>query len=69
MARLSISSARLAPSSPQTDAFTDLTRLLSRLQQTVLRADAERERRLRTSEYERKKVGTVSLASLRSTLD
>lgn len=58
MARLSISSARLAPSSPQTDAFTDLTRLLSRLQQTVLRADAERERRLRTSEYERKKVGT-----------
>jgi ATP-dependent protease HslVU (ClpYQ) peptidase subunit len=28
------------------------------LQQTVLRADAERERRLRTSEYERKKVAT-----------
>ncbi|OIW34019.1 hypothetical protein CONLIGDRAFT_557916, partial [Coniochaeta ligniaria NRRL 30616] len=53
-----ISSARLSPSSPQTDAFTDLTRLLSRLQQTVLRADAERERRLRTSEYERKKAGT-----------
>ncbi|KAB5570793.1 synaptobrevin [Coniochaeta sp. 2T2.1] len=58
MARLSINSARISPISPQTDAFTDLTRLLSRLQQTVLRADAERERRLRTSEYERKKVGT-----------
>ncbi|KAH8910256.1 hypothetical protein BR93DRAFT_925287 [Coniochaeta sp. PMI_546] len=58
MARLSISSARLVPSSPQTDALIDLTRLLSRLQQTVLRADAERERRLRSSEYERKKVGT-----------
>lgn len=58
MARLSISSATLTPPNRQNDALTDLTRLLSRLQQTVLRADAERERRLRTSEYERKRVAT-----------
>ncbi|KAI0597666.1 hypothetical protein F4775DRAFT_224188 [Biscogniauxia sp. FL1348] len=38
------------------DSLTDLNRLLSRLQQSILQADAERERRLRTSEYERNKV-------------
>ncbi|KAI1167965.1 hypothetical protein F5B18DRAFT_340889 [Nemania serpens] len=39
------------------DSLTDLTRLLDRLQQSILHADAERERRLRTSEYERNKAG------------
>ncbi|KAI1327820.1 hypothetical protein F5Y16DRAFT_370384 [Xylariaceae sp. FL0255] len=39
------------------DSLTDLTRLLARLQQTILHADAERARRLRTSEYERNKAG------------
>ncbi|KAI1340484.1 hypothetical protein F5Y15DRAFT_41058 [Xylariaceae sp. FL0016] len=39
------------------DSIVDLSRLLSRLQQSILHADAERERRLRTSEYERNKVG------------
>ncbi|KAI1196616.1 hypothetical protein F5X97DRAFT_304656 [Nemania serpens] len=39
------------------DSLTDLTRLLERLQHTILHADAERERRLRTSEYERNKAG------------
>ncbi|KAI1640219.1 hypothetical protein F4809DRAFT_637889 [Biscogniauxia mediterranea] len=38
------------------DSLTDLNRLLSRLQQSILQADAERERRLRASEYERNKV-------------
>ncbi|KAJ4425059.1 hypothetical protein N0V82_000341 [Gnomoniopsis sp. IMI 355080] len=36
--------------------MADLDRLLGRLQQTILRADAERERRLRDSEYERQKL-------------
>ncbi|KAI1500490.1 hypothetical protein F5X99DRAFT_410028 [Biscogniauxia marginata] len=39
------------------DSLTDLNRLLARLQQSILHADAERERRLRASEYERNKVG------------
>ncbi|KAI3343905.1 hypothetical protein F4824DRAFT_25510 [Ustulina deusta] len=39
------------------DSLTDLTRLLGRLQQSILHADAERERRLRTSEHERNKAG------------
>ncbi|KAH8165057.1 hypothetical protein CIB48_g3197 [Xylaria polymorpha] len=39
------------------DSLTDLTRLLDRLQQSILHADAERERRLRTSEHERNKAG------------
>ncbi|KAI1116122.1 hypothetical protein F5Y14DRAFT_408144 [Nemania sp. NC0429] len=39
------------------DSLTDLTRLLSRLQHNILHADAERERRLRMSEYERHKAG------------
>ncbi|RYP15214.1 hypothetical protein DL765_005853 [Monosporascus sp. GIB2] len=43
---------------PNPDAMADLNRLLARLQQSILHADAERERRLRTSEYERNKVGT-----------
>ncbi len=44
------------------DSLTDLTRLLGRLQQSILHADAERERRLRTSEHERNKAGIVSTA-------
>ncbi|KAI0389866.1 hypothetical protein F5Y17DRAFT_97955 [Xylariaceae sp. FL0594] len=40
------------------DSLTDLTRLLARLQQSILHADAEREHRLRTSEYERSKART-----------
>lgn len=50
----------LSPSARAADPLADLTRLLNRLQQTVLRADAERERRLRASEYERRRVETVS---------
>ncbi|KAI0386149.1 hypothetical protein F5Y04DRAFT_116513 [Hypomontagnella monticulosa] len=38
------------------DSLTDLNRLLARLQENILHADAERERRLRTSEYERSKA-------------
>ncbi|KAK2604855.1 hypothetical protein N8I77_007751 [Diaporthe amygdali] len=46
--------------SKPTDPLVDLDRLLGRLRQTILRADAERERRLRTSEFEREKV-TVNI--------
>lgn len=45
------------------DSLTDLTRLLDRLQQNILQADAERERRLRASEHERNKAGIVSAAA------
>ncbi|ROW12353.1 hypothetical protein VMCG_00406 [Cytospora schulzeri] len=44
--------ARVKPADP----MVDLDRLLGRLQQTILRADAERERRLKYSEYEREKA-------------
>lgn len=37
----------------------ELGQLLSRLQQTVLHADPEREQRLRTSEFERARLSTV----------
>lgn len=60
MARLIQGAA--APSVPvarHADPLTDLNRLLSRLQQNILRADAEREARLRASEFERQKVQTV----------
>ncbi|KAF3059283.1 hypothetical protein GL218_04438 [Daldinia childiae] len=39
-----------------TDSLPDLNRLLDRLQENILHADAERERRLRISEYERAKA-------------
>lgn len=39
--------------------MVDLDRLLDRLQQTIIRTDAERERRLRNSEYERQKLAFV----------
>ncbi|KAK3380348.1 synaptobrevin [Lasiosphaeria ovina] len=58
MARLIHGVAVSTPSVRPSDPLTDLTRLLSRLQHTVLRADADRELRLRTSEYEREKVQT-----------
>ncbi|KAI0104923.1 hypothetical protein F4776DRAFT_647899 [Hypoxylon sp. NC0597] len=45
---------RRAISNP--DCLADFNRLLSRLQENILHADAERERRLRTSEYERSKA-------------
>jgi hypothetical protein len=60
MARLIQGLAGPAPVARSADPLTDLTRLLNRLQQTVLRADAERERRLRASEFERRKVEKVS---------
>ncbi|KAK1779238.1 hypothetical protein QBC45DRAFT_412052 [Copromyces sp. CBS 386.78] len=46
----------VTPVARPADPLTDLTRLLNRLQQTILRADAERESRLRASEYEREKA-------------
>lgn len=51
----------LAPpqTSKPTDPLIDLDRLLSRLRQTILRADSDRERRLRASEFEREKVTVV----------
>ncbi|KXJ94471.1 hypothetical protein Micbo1qcDRAFT_231954 [Microdochium bolleyi] len=45
-------------SSTTTESLADLTRLLGRLQQNILYPDAARERRLRTSEYERNKAET-----------
>lgn len=44
---------------PFSDSLVDLDRVLSRLRQTILQADAEREKRLRTSEYERTKAEVV----------
>lgn len=41
------------------DALNDLNRLLARLQENILHADADRERRLRASEYERSKARVV----------
>ncbi|KAI1457137.1 hypothetical protein F4805DRAFT_201896 [Annulohypoxylon moriforme] len=38
------------------DALNDLNRLLARLQENILHADADRERRLKASEYERSKA-------------
>ncbi|KAH9906478.1 hypothetical protein F4778DRAFT_726246 [Xylariomycetidae sp. FL2044] len=48
-------------------SLTDLTRLLARLQQNILHTDAERERRLRSSEYERNKA-SVNLEYARTLL-
>ena len=52
--------SEMAASSPDV-TLADLTQLLLRLQQNVLHATPERERRLRSSEYERAKVETVWL--------
>ncbi|KAJ4391450.1 hypothetical protein N0V93_005067 [Gnomoniopsis smithogilvyi] len=46
----------MRPQTQPMNPIADLDRLLSRLQQSILRADAERERRLRDSEYERQKL-------------
>lgn len=59
MARLIQGLGGPTPIPRNTDPLTDLTRLLDRLQQTILRADAERERRFRTSEFERAKASNV----------
>ncbi|KAK3357227.1 hypothetical protein B0T25DRAFT_538596 [Lasiosphaeria hispida] len=58
MVRLIHGIAVSTPSTRHADPLTDLNRLLNRLQQTILRADAEREARLRASEFEREKVQT-----------
>ncbi|KAI1132938.1 hypothetical protein F5Y10DRAFT_229749 [Nemania abortiva] len=57
MARLTQEPVTPRRSVSNPDSLTDLTRLLGRLQQSILHADAERERRLRTSEHERNKAG------------
>ncbi|KAI1757824.1 hypothetical protein F4782DRAFT_525639 [Xylaria castorea] len=57
MARLTHGPVTPRRSVSNPDSLTDLTRLLNRLQQSILHADAERERRLRTSEHERNKAG------------
>lgn len=60
MARLSQGTALAGDSSASPDAaLTELTQLLLRLQQNLLHPTPERERRLRTSEYERAKVESV----------
>ncbi|KAI0486847.1 hypothetical protein F4859DRAFT_316011 [Xylaria cf. heliscus] len=56
MARLTHGPVTPRRSVPNPDSLTDLTRLLDRLQQSILHADAERERRLRASEHERNKA-------------
>ncbi|KAI0127442.1 synaptobrevin [Xylariales sp. AK1849] len=56
MARLTQAPMTPRRSVSNPDSLTDLNRLLARLQQSILHADAERERRLRTSEYERNKA-------------
>ncbi|KAI3398486.1 hypothetical protein diail_9168 [Diaporthe ilicicola] len=60
MAQLTFDPLAPPQTSKPTDPLVDLDRLLGRLRQTILRADAERERRLRTSEFEREKV-TVNI--------
>ncbi|KAK8065485.1 synaptobrevin [Apiospora hydei] len=57
MARLTQAPMTPRRSVSNPDSLTDLNRLLARLQQNILQASAEQERRLRTSEYERNKVG------------
>ncbi|KAK4193605.1 hypothetical protein QBC35DRAFT_1348 [Podospora australis] len=47
-----------APATRNADPLTDLNLLLSRLQRTILHADAEREARLKESEFERAKAQT-----------
>ncbi|KAI0400830.1 hypothetical protein F4802DRAFT_583105 [Xylaria palmicola] len=57
MARLTQAPITPRRSVSNPDSLTDLNRLLDRLQQSILYANADRERRLRTSEYERNKAG------------
>ncbi|KAI1180352.1 hypothetical protein F4777DRAFT_529908 [Nemania sp. FL0916] len=67
MARLSHEPVTPRRSVSHSDSLADLGRLLSRLQQNILHADAERERRLRASEHERNKAG-INLEYARSVL-
>lgn len=53
-----------APATRRANPLTDLTLLLNRLQRTILHADAEREARLRASEFEREKSQAVSIFSI-----
>ncbi|KAI2630428.1 hypothetical protein GGS21DRAFT_200671 [Xylaria nigripes] len=57
MARLSQEPITPRRSAFNPDSRADLDRLLARLQQNILHADAEREQRLRMSEQERNKAG------------
>lgn len=59
MARISFDPLAPQAGTQAANPLADLDRLLGRLQQTILRADAERERRLRSSEYERQKLAFV----------
>ncbi|KAH6661208.1 hypothetical protein BKA67DRAFT_531275 [Truncatella angustata] len=67
MARLTQPPMTPRRSASNPDSFTDLNRLLARLQQSILQADAEREHRLRTSEYERNKA-SINLEYARTLL-
>ncbi|KAI0141241.1 hypothetical protein GGR57DRAFT_495953 [Xylariaceae sp. FL1272] len=66
MARL-VHEPNTARGASKPDTIHDLTRLLSRLQQNILHANADRERRLRQSEYERNKA-SINLEYARSLL-
>ncbi|KLU89081.1 synaptobrevin, partial [Magnaporthiopsis poae ATCC 64411] len=50
--------ATLTAAARPVDPLAELNRLLSRLQQSTLRADAERQQRLVASEFERRKADT-----------
>ncbi|KAI5863158.1 hypothetical protein GGS23DRAFT_596928 [Durotheca rogersii] len=56
MARLTQAPITPSRNVSNSDSLEDLDRLLARLQSNILHADAEREKRLRTSEYERSRV-------------
>lgn len=60
MARLSQAPGASLNRSAIDVSSSELGHLLLRLQQTVLHADVDRERRLRTSEFERARVAAVS---------
>jgi hypothetical protein len=62
MARL-IHGVTATPVPRRADPLTDLSLLLSRLQRTILHADAEREARLKESEFEREKAHAVGIIS------
>ena len=64
MARLSTTGAR-APD----PTSLNLTRLISRLQNTLLDPDAETSHRLRASGFDRRKVGAVSSCDGRMSLE
>ncbi|GAP89268.1 putative synaptobrevin [Rosellinia necatrix] len=67
MARLTQDPITPRRSVSSSDSLTDLTRLLGRMQQSILHTDGERERRLRTSEHERNKA-SINLEYARTLL-